>query len=314
MSTTERKIGALAPWFGANRERSELVGQTLGRVAWACVPFMGGGAELPHIDCVEGVASDRHRHVINLARVIADPTLRAQLTERLDRTLFHEETYREAQRECLDRDEQAGGSLFAPPAESRPSDAPDVEWAYWYFATCWMGPGAMAGKAKQFAAYFPVRFSSSGGASTKRFRSAVESLDAWCAALRPWQFVRADAEDVLARVEAKDRERRKSIESWHGLGKPPTLDPWGVYCDPPWPEAGREYQHQVDDDRFHERLERQLRGLTTCRVVVRYGDHPLIRGIYDGWEVIEHETKNQAGNALPELLMSNAPFRIREAA
>lgn len=50
----------------------------------------------------------------------------------------------------------------------------------------------------------------------------------------------------------------------------------------------------------------------TGRVVVRYGDHPLIRGLYQDWHAVEHETKNQAGNAVPELLFSNVPFRIKE--
>jgi len=311
MSTQEMKINAIAPYFGANRKRAEMVGRAFGRVAWACVPFMGGGSELPHIDCVEGVASDLSRHVINLAGVIGRPELLARLTERLDRTLFHEETFRESQRACAQREEDATGSLFAPPNASSMGDTPDVDWAYEYFVACWMGPGEAAGKASHFEAYFPVRYSSSGGASSKRFRSAVESLDAWCAALRNWQFVREDAMSVLDRVVVRDAERLRLVHDAALVNKP-VLDAWGVYCDPPWPEAGREYAHGVDDSTFHKALEAKLRKLTTCRVVVRYGDHPLIRGLYQDWHAVEHETKNQAGNTVPELLFSNEPFQIEE--
>lgn len=296
--TAPRTITALAPWYGANRERAELVGQLLGKLAWCGVPFMGGGAELPHIDTREGVAGDLHRHVINLARVIREPELKAQLAARLDKTLFHEEEYLEAQAACRERDADEDGGLFQSGGIS--ADGPDIAWAFEYFVCCWMGPGAKAGKPGHFGSYFPVRMSASGGSSAKRFRSAVESLDGWCEALRPWSFVCRDAWDVLDRVGGWEAKRAKSAAAGE------RLEPYGLYCDPPWPDAGRDYEHKVDDAVFHRRLEERLRALTTYRVVVRYGDHQLIRGLYTRpeWEFVEISTRSQANTEVAELLIT----------
>jgi len=292
-----RTINAIAPWFGANRERAELVGRLLGKLAWCGVPFMGGGAELPFIDTREGVAGDLHRHVINLARVIREPGLREELAARLDRTLFHEEEFRDAQRRGAERDAASAGGLFGAPTEG--SEGPDVGWAFDYFVCCWMGPGAKAGKPGHFTSYFPVRMSASGGSSAKRFRSAVESLDGWREALRPWSFVCRDAADMLDRVSGWETKRRQDASSGE------RLEPYGVYCDPPWPDLGRDYEHKVNDAVFHRRLEERLRGMSTYRVVVRYGDHPLIRGLYTRpeWEFTEIETRSQANTAVLELLI-----------
>lgn len=305
--TAPRTINAIAPWFGANRERAELVGKLLGKLAWCGVPFMGGGAELPWIDTSEGVAGDLHRHVINLARVIREPDLRAELAARLDKTLFHEEEFRDAQRRCADRDgDGVIGGLFVATRETGKTvadDRPSVDWAFDYFVCCWMGPGAKAGKPHHFTSYFPVRMSASGGSSAKRFRSAVESLDGWCEALRPWSFVCRDAGDLLDRVAGWETKRCKAADAGE------RLEPYGIYCDPPWPEAGRKYEHKVDDGVFHRRLEERLRSLTTYRVVVRYGDHPIIRGLYGRpeWEFVELKTRSQANTAVAELLIVRRP-------
>lgn len=292
-----RKINALAAWFGANRQRAEMVGKLLGRCAWVGVPFMGGGSELPHIDCREGVAGDLHHHIINLARVIADPDTKNLLAARLAHTLFHEAEFRDAQARLRERD----GVFFGVGGGKKASESPRVEWAFDYFVCCWMGPGAKAGKADHFSTYFPVRWSATGGGSAKRFRSAVESLDGWCEALKRWQFVCQDSREMLDRIETVDRKRRDAAMGGS------TLDVHGVYADPPWPDAGREYKHVVNDSTFHQRLEERLRGLTTHRVVVRYGDGPLIRSLYDRpeWARHETETRSQANTKINEVLITS---------
>lgn len=299
--TAPRTINAIAPWFGANRERAELVGKLLGKLAWCGVPFMGGGAELPWIDTSEGVAGDLHRHVINLARVIREPDLRAELAARLDKTLFHEEEFRDAQAACRERDADGDGGLFGGSAAASTDGGPDVAWAFDYFVCCWMGPGAKAGKPEHFGCFFPVRWSASGGGSAKRFRSAVESLEAWTEVCRRWQFVARDADQTIADIEPRERKRARM--------DPTEREPAGVYCDPPWVDAGRRYAHTVDDTVFHRRLEERLRSLTTYRVVVRYGDHPLIRGLYGRpeWEFVELKTRSQANTAVAELLIARRP-------
>jgi hypothetical protein len=56
-------------------------------------------------------------------------------------------------------------------------------WAADYFAACWMGRGGHAGKRGEFDQSLSLRWTSSGGDSAVRFRSATESLRDWHRAL-----------------------------------------------------------------------------------------------------------------------------------
>lgn len=283
--TSSPVIGALAPWFGNNRERAARVGQLLGRLAWCGVPFMGGAPELPHIDCRGGLANDLHRHVVNLARAVKHRG--DELAQALDGLLFHPDTIADAQARCRARESAPSFALFgAPPAPM--TEHGDVQWAADYFVACWMGRGGHAGKATEFTQGLSFRFTSSGGSSSKRFTSAVESIAAWAAALRRWEFSCLDAREFLDRVRD---------EPGHG-----------VYADPPWPELGGEYAHTVPDS-FHAELVRRFERWQHVRVVVRYGVHPLIERLYprDRWDWRECVTVNQKGNEVREVLLVRGP-------
>lgn len=285
MTTAAPAITALAPWFGNNRTKASLPGRELGKLAWCGVPFVGGAPELPFILTRAGVATDLHRHIINLARVIRDERLKIELVARLDVLLFHPDELAGAQKRCLAR-EVDSSPLFgvAPP----PIEKPDVNWAADYFVCCWMGLGGHAGKQTEFGQGLSLRYTSSGGDSAKRFRSAIESLEYWHRALRVWSFDCIDAFAMLERVQD---------EEGHGL-----------YVDAPWPDLGTEYRHAFDD-RKQERLARTLGGFTSTRIVVRFNDHPVIRRLYpaDRWTWIEHSTRNQRNNDLREVLLINGP-------
>lgn len=269
------RINALAQWYGGNRMLAQRVGAALGRLRWCGVPFAGGCPELLHIRTAVGVANDLHRHVINLARVVRDDARVEQLVRRLDGLLFHPDELAEAQQRCRDREQSA-----------QIGDAPDVAWAADYFATCWMGRGGHAGKRGEFDQRLSLRWTSSGGDSAVRFRSAIESLRGWHRALRRWTFTCLDAFEFIDKV--RDAEG-------HGL-----------YVDAPWPDAGEEYQHGFTSEQ-QLRLAEALARFTRTRVVVRYGDHPLIRELYPEprWTWREQTSRNQRNGAVVEVLIIN---------
>jgi hypothetical protein len=291
---SEMTINALAPWFGNCRKNSERIGIELGDLDWCGVPCVGGAPELPKIKTRGGVASDLHRHIINLARVVKDRALFLQLVQYLEGILFHPDELALAQYRCRLRSEAIKGCLFAPQAGSL---QPDVQWAADYFIACWMGRGGHAGKKTEFSQSLSLRYTSSGGDSAKRFQSAIASLPAWHRALTPWSFDLCDIFDFLSRVV--DRPG-------HGL-----------YVDAPWPDAGEEYLHPFTDAQ-HVRLCDRLRQFKHLRIVIRYGDHPFIRELYapaaitQGWTLSRQSSRTQTGGSCEELLILNGPSFLGE--
>lgn len=282
-------IKALAPWFGGCRTIAARIGPELGRLGWCGVLFAGGMPELPHIRTQAGVATDLHRHIINLARVVADDALLCRMIRRVDRLLFHGDVLVSAQQRCLSREYEAtGGGLFAMGAAA--SNAPDVEWAADYFVCCWMGRGGYSGRGGELTQSIAVRYTSSGGSSAKRWRSAIESLPAWGRVLSRWQFVCEDAFQLVARLRPQANA--------------------GIYADPPWVGAGDEYTHRFTVE-HHLRLARELECLSQggYRVVLRYGDDPLIRELYPAprWTWIEQSSRDQQGGDVAEVLIINGP-------
>lgn len=278
----EMKMHRLAPWFGADLSIAETAAKLIGKRSWVGIPFAGGCSIIPFIETRSGLAADLHRHIINLARVIRDPELFHDLEDRLHKTLFHPDELAAAQRRCMDREIPASGTLFDRPcAETLDGD---VGWAADYFVSAWMGRGGHAGKRSEFTQGLAVRFSSTGGDSARRFRSAIESVESWSMALRDWQFACIDCWEFLDRV--KDDPK-------HAL-----------YIDAPWPDAGDEYTHRFTDaDQRHlrDRLERFER----IRIVVRYGEHPLVRELYGHtkWGWIPNASRNQKNNIIDEVLI-----------
>lgn len=286
------KIKAVAGWYGGNRTLAARVGDELGQLDWCGVPFCGGCPELPLIRCRGGVASDLHRHVVNLCRVIADDATAAQLVDLVRSRLFHPDELCDAQRRCEAIEESLDEVEPDSPLWVRRLDRLDgiyadkVRWAADYFVCCWMGRGGMAGKFGEFRQSLALRFTSSGGDSAKRYHSAIDSLRAWSAALRRWSFAIDDAFRVLSRVV----DRRGH----------------GVYCDPPWPQLGDDYNHRFHAEQ-HLELARVLSGFEHVRVVVRYGDHPIIRKLYPAsrWRWVEQTSTNQRGGDVREVLIVN---------
>lgn len=287
---TEMTTTALAGWYGSNRDFAHAAGAALGRLAWCGVPFAGGCCELPHIKTRAGLAADLHRHIVNMARVVAGAETKEAMAREVASKLYHPDELAAAQRRCREREEAvgAGATMFGLAADSRPSDEPDVQWAIDYFVCCWMGRGALAGTPGEFSGGLSFRWTSSGGASSTRYRSAVASLEAWHRALLPWEFVTLDAFDFLAKC--KDQEGH------------------GVYCDPPWVGAGDGYTYRFTEAQ-HRRLAVRLSEFRQTRVVVRYGADPLIEALYpeSAWTWHRRTTRSQANGEVPEVLIVSLP-------
>lgn len=278
----DMKISSLGNWFGGNRMQAERVGRELGPLAWAGVGFAGGIPELAYIDTSSGVAVDLHRHIINLATVVADDRLLKRMMRLLDRLLFHPDVLAAAQRRCRDR--EIAGTYGVGVAV----DGPDVEWAADFFVCCWMGRGGVPGQKGELSQKLSIRWTTTGGSSAKRWRSALESLPAWNNVIARWQFVCMDIFDMLTNLKPQTRA--------------------GLYFDPPWVEEGLRYKYPFTVA-MHRRLAAECRRLSGYRIVLRYGDHPLIRELYPPteWRYIESTTSSQQRSEVREVLIVNGP-------
>lgn len=268
-------VTALAQWFGSNRLLAHRVGDLLSGCEWVGVPFAGGMSELLHIKARTVVVNDLHRHVINLARVAADPVLGSELRRRIKATLFHQDELTTAQSVCRSSDPEA------PPA------APNIELAVAYFNAVWMNRAGKAGINDEFNGRLCVRWNSHGGDSAIRYRSAARSLVEWRRILSRCTF---DAMDAFAFLgKCKDEPRH------------------GIYCDPPFPGPGDRYKFNcgIDAADWHERLSRVLAKFSRCLIVCRYYDHPLVRELYrPPWKWIELDGRKQTNETAPEVLLS----------
>lgn len=267
---TAMKTKCIAPWFGSNRMLAEHVGKELACCRWVGVPFAGGMSELAHITSPSMVVNDLHSHVINLAAVIRDKESLRALTQMLERTPFHPEELAICQ-DVASRYSHMQGRIC-------------VSAAYAYFVSQWMGRSGQAGTDSEFKGKLSVRWTSSGGDSNTRYRSATRSLAAWSKIMRRCNFTSIDAIEFLG--QCKDQPEH------------------GIYCDPPFVKEGEAYRHKVDVP-FHSRLAEKLGTFTAARVVVRYYDHPLVRELYSAerWDWQELVGRKQSNAEAAEVLI-----------
>jgi DNA adenine methylase len=277
------EITALAGWFGGNRLLAPAVGEQLGRLKWCGVPFAGGMAELPHIDAASILVNDLHRHVINLARVAAADPTRAELIRRLRGKLFHPDELSKCQKICK---------------AQWPTDVLSVDLAEAYFLCCWMGRSGKAGTTDEFNGRTSTRWNNNGGSSVVRYHSAIRQLVRFGRIARRCAFETMDAFEFIGRHEDT---------AGHG-----------IYCDPPFPGAGRKYQHNAgatdaEEESWHARLATALGCFYDTRVVCRFYEHPLIRRLYNGWTFVPLVGRKQSNEDAAELLVINGPSYAADA-
>lgn len=266
-------VTTISPWFGSNRMLAPIVGKTIGKCDWCGVVFAGGMAEVPYIQARAMLVNDLHKDIINLARVVAHRESREWLVAAAQAKVFHPDELADAQNAC---------KTLPPP----PINFADPARALEYFVCVWMGRSANAGTDGEFDGKIAVRFTASGGGSNVRYRSAIDSLEAWSQTLMRCEFTVLDFREFLKKCH--DREGH------------------AVYSDAPFPDAGDDYRHKftVAD---HRDLAKRLSSFNVARVVARFYDHKLIRELYPEsewkWEYLSG--RDQANNdTKPEVLLT----------
>lgn len=266
------KSNRFVQWFGSNTEHAEEPGKLLDGCKFVGIPFGGGMSEVPFITSKQILVSDAHRHVVNLCRVVADVDHLNWLRASASNLPYHPDILADAQREASEWD---GGA----------DRVPDRHAALVYFVCVWMGRGGKAGTADEFGGKLPIRWNANGGGSNRRYRTAVEALDAWGKAFRRCEFVCLDAFEFLGTF--KDEPEN------------------GLLIDAPWPGAGDNYKHKftTDDQR---RLAKRLDEFKSARIVVRFGSHPLIEELYprNEWDWMPLTSRNQANDRVEEWLIT----------
>lgn len=261
------KTKSCLSYFGSDSEVAGQLASMLDHCKHVTIPFVGGASILPHLKARAIVANDRHRAAINFYRHMSDPAKREELIRLCQTTLSHPDELADA-REIVERKQETV------------IDA----WAFW--ALCWIGRKGKGG-TKHTGGMPSVRRTANGGTNATRISAAASDLAAWAK-----QFERCEWESVCFReLLPKVADNRQC----------------GIYCDPPWVGAGRDYLHSFTEQ-DHKDLFTLLDRFTSATIVVRYGDHPLIRKLYSSWTIIEASSRTQANSDCKEIwITTEAP-------
>ena len=242
------KIKAIVPYFGAKRKIASKIIEYIGkhRVYWE--PFCGSMAVLMlKKPCEMEMVNDLHGDLINLARVIQDKELGFKLYDKLSRTLYAEQFFREAKESWI-----SGNGC-------------PLDRAYDYFVASWIGLNGVSG-TERCNCQFALRWCRGGGQGARRWRSVVESMPAWHKRLANVVIVNRDAFEILENI----KDERDTV----------------IYCDPPYLEKSDKYVHDFTEAQ-HEQLSQSLRRFSKARVVVSYYDDPRLDNLYEGFNKIE---------------------------
>ncbi len=288
-------VRSLANWYGSNRSCGRRAAAECAGSRFIAVPFAGGMSELIHMNARTIDVNDKHKHLINMARVIADPVNGPKLYRLLRRIAYHVDALRRAQSNCKHRDAMDASLLF--PSGDTPSalsDDESIAWALDYFVCCWMGRASSAGTKREFDASFSIRFDANGGDSATRFANAVRSLPKWRRVFRSCTFTDMDGFEFIERVSDDGKELRT------------------IYCDVPFPGPGDKYSHPFTT-RDQRHVAELLASFQNVRVVCRFYDHALIRDLYpeDRWNwTFPEGGKAQTNDGRPEVLLINGESYI----
>jgi site-specific DNA-adenine methylase len=266
------KTTSALSYFGSDAEVARELAAMLDHCQHVTIPFVGGASILPHLKARAIVANDLNNLAITFYRVISGvhgSTEKAWLMRRCSQTLSHPAEIERAS-EILDH-------------EITSCDPSSMAWAYW--ALCWIGRKGKGGTSSMGGTP-SVRWTPEGGTNATRIRSAASDLEEWAKTLERCEWTCLDFVDVLSKV--KDDPR------------------CGVYCDPPWVGAGDAYAHTFATS-DHVRLAHGLELFGETTIVVRYGDHPLVRELYQKphWTISEATARTQANKQLGEIWITN---------
>lgn len=281
--TATPRITAIAPWYGSKRTLAPRIVAELGDHSAYWEPFCGSMAVLlVKPVCRLETVNDLHADLINLARVVQDRELSAELYHRA-RFLW-----------CSDVELTEADAIIR---KTEAGDGPNVERALRYLITSWMGRNGECGLAShERAKSLCVRWTNNGGAPAVRWHAAVRSIAAWHRRLCKVTVLRRDGFEVLEKIAKSDEARA------------------AIYLDPPYLEKSDTYVHDFDGD-DHQRLALIARRLKRARIVVSYYDHPRLAELYPGWTKVDCSRVKNLGNIAegkpkslaPEVLLINGP-------
>ena len=259
------KSQSALPWFGSDSEVAPQLAALLDHCKHVTIPFCGGLAILPHLKARAIVANDKHHAAINFYRHVAG---------------FYG---KKAQEELIERCQHT----LSHPAEMQkaidvpPGDTVEAAWAMWVI--CWVGRKGKGG-TKGGPGMPSIRRTASGGTNASRVRSASDDLWEWAM--------------QCERCEWECQDFRPQLDSVA------EHEDCGLYADGPWDGPGRNYLHSFTESDHYD-LARGLQRFHKTTVVVRYGDTPLIRSLYEGWNIIEAESRDQCNAVKGELWITN---------
>lgn len=260
------KTKSALPWFGSDASVAKELACLLSKCKHVTIPFAGGLGILPYLNASHVVANDLHSAAINFYRVASGEyggSAQADLLFRCRGTLSHPEELATAQRMLANPD----------------NDFCERAWAFW--AICWIGRKGKGGTKHQGGAV-SIRRTASGGSNASRLESAAADLYEWAGQFRRCEFECVDFRNCLGSVADKPD--------------------CGIYCDPPWFGAGRNYLHTFTDQDHYD-LAMCLQRFQHAAIVVRYGDAPLIRNFYppSEWDLIRASSRSQSNADIDEV-------------
>lgn len=263
------KTKSALSYFGSDSEVAEELASMLDHCKHVTIPFCGGMSILPHLKARAIVANDLNDLAINFYRHasgVMGAECQKNLIERCELTLSHPAEMDDAQ-----------SRLTHPAWKGSWMQA----WAYW--AQCWIGRKGKGGTNSP-STLPSVRRTANGGTNASRIRAAADDLTEWSKQFERCEWESVDFRELLPKV-ADDSQ-------------------CGIYCDPPWIDAGKLYLHTftLDD---HAILAELLGRFDETTVVIRYGDHPLIRELYQGWNIIEASSRDQCNAVKGEVWITN---------
>ena len=262
------KTKSALSYFGSDSEVAAELASMLDQCKHVTIPFVGGAAILPHLKSRAIVANDRHCDAVNFYRVmsgVCGESEQQRLIDRCQKTLSHPSEMEMAKIIIGDTDAPIG----------------ERAWAFW--AVCWIGRKGKGGTKHQ-GGLPSVRRTANGGTNASRVRAAAADLTEWAKQFERCEWESIDFRELLPKVA--DRAD------------------CGIYCDPPWVGVGRNYLHNFEQA-DHRDLRDQLARFEATKVVVRYGDDPLIRTLYRDWQIVEASSRDQCNATKGEVWITN---------
>lgn len=271
MSAALPRTKSALSYYGSDSEVAEQLAGMLESCKHVTIPFVGGGAILPWLKARAIVANDLNSLAINFYRVISGvhgERFADELKRRCANTLSHPS-------------DQEFASWTIGRCDNEDVDCVDAAWAYW--ALCWIGRKGKGG-TKYLGGMPSVRRTANGGTNASRLVAASNALNEWAHHFKRCEWTQDDFRVCI-------RKTQNSVDC-------------GLYCNPPWVDAGNVYKHRfVTQD--HIDLRELLTRFSKTTVIVRYGDDPLIRDLYADWNIIEASSRTQNNSQASELWLTN---------